>query len=53
MQGKKENKKEISIQPRVTEFLREAEKEIFESSEELKIEIPDQPELEELKQMKY
>lgn len=32
------------IQPRVTEFLREAEKEISESSEELKIEIPDQPE---------
>ena len=37
-------KKEISIQPRVTEFLREAEKEISESSEEVKIEIPDQPE---------
>lgn len=37
-------KREISIQPRVTEFLREAEKEVSESSEELKIEIPDQPE---------
>lgn len=33
-----------SIQPKVSEFLREAEKEIAESGEEVKIEIPEQPE---------
>lgn len=38
--GKNKN----SIQPKVSEYLREAEKEISESQEEVKIEIPDQPE---------
>lgn len=33
-----------SPQPKVSEFLREAEKEIAESTEEVKIEIPEQPE---------
>lgn len=32
------------IQPKVSEYLREEEKEISDSREEIKIEIPDQPE---------
>jgi site-specific DNA-methyltransferase (adenine-specific) len=40
----KNKKNNNIIQPKVSEYLREAEKEISESQEEVKIEIPDQPE---------
>ncbi len=36
--------KNDKLQPKVSEYIREAEKEIAEAGEEVKIEIPSQPE---------
>ena len=41
--GKDKNNKN-SLQPKVSEYIREAEKEIAEAGEEVTIEIPSQPE---------